>query len=213
MRIATFIALLLAQPESGELSGSVTVQRSGARADASGVVVYVVGFSERAPSVVAEIRQHGKHFDPDLLPITAGQTVSFPNGDPFFHNVFSVSPIRKFDLGQYPRGETKTKQFPSVGVVDVYCNIHPEMAATILVLPNRKFTRAAADGTFRIAGIPPGHWTVYAYSRGATKPVSAPVDVAAGRAAELRLTLDENRSDFGHPNKFGEKYREPTKYR
>src|SRR6516164_5901908 len=184
MRIATFIALLLAQPESGELSGSVTVQRSGARADASGVVVYVVGFSEPAPSVVAEIRQHGKHFDPDLLPITAGQTVSFPNGDPFFHNVFSVSPIRKFDLGQYPRGETKTKQFPSVGVVDVYCNIHPEMAATILVLPNRKFTRAAADGTFRIAGIPPGHWTVYEHSRGATTPGSAPVD-GFGRAATV----------------------------
>jgi len=213
MWIATFIALLLAPPESGEISGSVTVQRGGAKTDASGVVVYLVGFSEPAPSVVAEIRQHGKHFDPDLLPITAGPTVSFPNGDPFFHNVFSVSPTRKFDLGQYPRGETKSKQFPSVGVVDVYCNIHPEMAATILVLPNRKFTRAAADGTFRIAGVPAGHWTVYAYSRGATKPVSAAIDVVAGRATELRLTLDENRSDFAHPNKFGEKYREPTKYR
>src|SRR5215831_12404040 len=165
MRIATLIALLLGQPESGEISGSVTVQRGGAKADASGVVVYVVGFAESAPSVVAEIRQRGKHFDPDLLPITAGQTVSFPNGDPFFHNVFSVSPTRKFDLGQYPRGETKTKQFPQVGVVEIYCNIHPDMAATILVLPNRRFARAASDGTFKIAGVPPGRWTVYAYSR------------------------------------------------
>jgi plastocyanin len=207
MRIATLLALLFSQPQPGELAGTITV-RHGAD-----VVVYVVGFNEPAPAAAAEIRQRGKRFEPDLLPITAGQTVSFPNGDPFFHNVFSVSPTRKFDLGQYPRGETKTKQFPQVGVVDVYCNIHPEMAATILVLPNRRFTRAAADGTFRIPGIPPGHWTAYAYSRGATKPVSAPIDIAGGKTTELKLELVEDRTNFNHANKFGEKYREPTKYR
>jgi plastocyanin len=213
MPVAVLLALLSAAPESGAIAGTVTVRRAGAQAAGASVVVYVVGFHEPAPPEAAEIRQRDKHFDPDLLAITAGQTVSFPNGDPFFHNVFSVSAVRKFDLGQYPRGDTKTKQFPAVGVVDVYCNIHPEMAATILVLPNRRFTRAAADGSFRIVGVPPGRWTVYAYSRGAIMPVSTPATVTAGRTTELRLSLEENRSIASHLNKFGEKYREPGKYR
>ena len=67
---------------------------------------------------------------------------TFPNGDPFLHNVFSQSATRKFDLGSFKLHDEKTKDFPSPGVVDVYCNIHPEMAATILVLPNRRHIRA-----------------------------------------------------------------------
>ena len=214
MRAAlALFALLAAQPEAGQIAGKVTVRRGDVTLDASGVVVYVVGFTEPPPASGAEIRQRDKRFDPDLLPITAGQTVSFPNGDPFFHNVFSLSPTRKFDLGQYPRGEAKSKHFPDVGVVEVYCNIHPDMAATILVLPNRRFTRAAADGTFRIPGVPPGRWTIYAYSRRATAPVSVPVEVTGGKTAELALSLDETRVETPHANKFGEKYREPAKYR
>ena len=202
---------LFADP--GHIAGKVTVRRGEVAVDASGVVVYVVGFSEPPPTNAAEIRQHEKRFEPDLLPITAGQTVSFPNGDPFFHNVFSLSPTRKFDLGQYPRGETKTKQFPNVGVVEVYCNIHPEMAATILVLPNRRFARAAAEGWFRIGGVPPGRWTVYAYSRRAIAPVSASVEVRSGGTTEVQLSLEETRVEVSHTNKFGETYREPGKYR
>jgi hypothetical protein len=138
--------------------------------------------------------------------------VSFPNDDPFLHNVFSPSGVRPFDLGQYPRGETKTKRFPGVGVVEVFCNIHPEMAATILVLPNRRYARPGADGKFRIAGVPPGRWSLYAYSRRAAVPVRAQVDVTAGSVTESTLSLEETRNDFPHPNKFGEKYRHPEKY-
>jgi len=121
--------------------------------------------------------------------------------------------VHKFDLGQYPKGDAKSKRFPTVGVVDVFCNIHPQMAATILVLPNRRFTRARPDGGFRIDDLPPGRWMVYAYSRRAAEPVSAPVEVTVGGVAEVALALDETRADFAHPNKFGEKYREPEKYR
>ena len=199
--------------DRGAAEGKVTVRRDGAPADAAGVVLYVVGFNESPPADTAKIRQEGKQFLPDLLPITVGQAVSFPNDDPFFHNVFSPSPVHKFDLGQYPKGDAKSKRFPSVGVVDVFCNIHPQMAATILVLPNRRWARADADGTFRIPDLPPGKWTIYAYSRRAAEPVSAPLEVVAGETTKVSLALEETKSDFAHANKFGEKYRDPEKYR
>jgi plastocyanin len=212
---ALLCALVLAGPPAGDL-GSVegTVNLTGeAGRTPSPVVVYVVGFEEPPPTNVAEIHQRDRRFEPDLLPITAGQRVSFPNDDKFFHNVFSPSPAREFDLGQYSRGNTKLKSFPSVGVIDVYCNIHPEMAATILVLPNRRFAVSLGGGAFRIDGVPAGKWTLYAYSRRATAPVSVAIEVSGGKATSANLALTEKQVDFTHKNKFGEKYREPGKYR
>jgi len=200
-------------PDRGAIAGRVTVRQGGQTVDASGVVLYVVGFNEPPPADTAAIRQNGKRFVPDLLPITAGQQVTFPNDDPVFHNVFSPSPVHKFDLGQYPKGDSRTRRFPTVGVVEVFCNIHPQMAATILVLPNRRFVRAQENGSFRLDDLPPGRWTVYAFSRRAAEPVSAPVEITAGGVADVTLALEETRSEFSHPNKFGEKYRDPEKYR
>jgi plastocyanin len=211
------VALLLAAAAGGEpagtVGGTVVVRRQGQPIDASGVVAYVVGFDEPPPARAVEIRQHDKRFIPELVAVTAGQSVSFPNDDPFYHNVFSPSSAHKFDLGQYPQGETQAKRFPSIGVVDVFCNIHPQMAATILVLPNRRFARVAADGSFRIDGVPPGRWTLYAWRRGVTEPASAPIDVTAGGVAQVDLALDVKRDDTAHLNKFGEPYREGERYR
>ena len=135
---------------------------------------------------------------------------SFPNKDVIFHNGFSQSTTRPFDLGSFKKGEIKDKQFPQLGVVDVYCNIHPEMAATILVVPNQRHTRVNADGTFAIDGVRPGDWTVFAYTRRATKPVSAKVSVKAGAETSVQLALQRG-PEPAHPNKFGEKYKEPGK--
>ena len=199
---------------TGTVAGAVTVLRDGKpKPDASGIVVYVVGFDEKPPRQTARIRQRLQRFIPELLPVTAGQSVTFPNADPFFHNVFSLSPARKFDLGQYKEGETKTKSFPKPGVVEIYCNIHPDMAATILVLPNRRFARTSADGGFEIRGVPVGTWTVYAYSRYAEKPVRSQVTVEAGKESAVELVVTETRTGFAHRNKFGEPYRDPAKYR
>ena len=159
-----------------------------------------------------QIVQRQKHFVPDLVAVTAGQKIAFPNADPILHNVFSLSPTRKFDLGSYRKGDSKEKQFPTTGVVDVYCNIHPEMAATILVLPNRRFARVGADGRFAIDGVPPGTWSAFAYTRLATKPASATVTVTAGGAAEVTFALVRG-ADAAHQNKYGEHYRDPEKYR
>jgi hypothetical protein len=119
--------------------------------------------------------------------------------------VFSESPARKFDLGSFKKDEQKTKDFTEPGVVDVYCNIHPEMAATILVLPNRAHTRRNHDGSYTIAGVPPGTWTVFAYTRRMTKPVSAPVTVIAGQDARVDLALARG-AESPHLNKYGEQY-------
>jgi plastocyanin len=207
----SLLALLLGV-DTGSVHGTVTVTREPG-VDPSPVVVYVVGFEEPPPPAVAEVHQHEKKFDPELLPITAGQRVTFPNDDLVVHNVFSPSPAREFDLGEFPHGSTMTKAFPKVGAVDVYCNIHPEMAATILVLPNRRFALARPDGIFRIDGIPPGKWKLYAYSRRAEAPVSVAIEVHSSRTSTAELALTEKKVDFSHRNKYGEKYRDPEKYR
>lgn len=219
-RLVVVLSVALAAPAAaqpsptGALEGEVALSRSGeAVADASGVVVYLVGFSEPPARSTPSIEQKNRTFKPDLMPITAGQSVAFPNGDPILHNVFSPSATRPFDLGGFKRGESKSKEFPKTGVVDVYCNIHPEMSATILVLPNRKFARTDARGRFRIGDVPIGTWKLYAYSRRAERPSVTSVTIAAGATTRATLSLHETRTRFDHKNKFGEPYREPGTYR
>jgi hypothetical protein len=217
-RLAPIWLVLLAaggEVGRGRVAGRVRVTLEGVELpDASGVVVYVVGFSEPPPvAPTPEILQRGETFLPRLLAITAGQEVSFPNDDPFFHNVFSVSPGAKFDLGQYRRGQTKKKLFVEPGPVEVYCNIHPEMAATVLVLPNRRFASTAADGSFVIEGVPAGTWTIYAYDHFAATPARAEITVGAGGTTEASFTIARTRTSRPHRNKYGEEYRDSKRYR
>ncbi len=195
----------------GRVVGKVTVTEADGKSASADVIVYVVGFAEKGEggAATASIAQKGRTFVPDLVAITVGESVTFPNGDTFLHNVFSQSSARKFDLGSFKKGESKDKSFPNPGVVDVYCNIHPEMAATILVLPNKRHTRTMPDGSFTLDGVPPGRWTVFAYARRAAKPASTPVTVVAGQDVTVNLSLVRG-GEPPHVNKFGEKYRTPT---
>lgn len=198
-----------AQP-GGRVVGTVKVTESDGRpANPADVIVYVVGFSEPGSDKVTTIAQKDRKFVPDLVAITVDERVEFPNHDPFLHNVFSQSAPRKFDLGSFTRGEAKGKNFPAPGVVDVYCNIHPEMAATILVLPNRRHTVARPDGAFTLDGVPPGDWTVFAYTRRAIKPASARVTVKAGADATVDLQIVRG-AEPEHLNKYGEKYHDAS---
>jgi len=217
MKLARLIMLALlvcpARPAhaDGVVRGVVEVSR-GKGVPAGAVLVYVVGFSEPAPSTPVIVKQVNKKFIPDLIVGTAGGTVSFPNGDPFLHNVFSPTSERVFDVGSYPQNQTRTRKFPKPGVIDVFCNIHPEMSATLVILPNTKYALADANGRFDIAGLPAGTWTVFAYSRRAERPVSRKVTITDGGTSEITLRLDEVPRDFKHRNKYGEAYRPSTIY-
>jgi plastocyanin len=207
--LAGFASTAAAGPV-GSIAGKVSItEADGKPAVGAEVIVYVVGFAEPATTNTVSIAQKGRKFVPDLVAITVGEKVAFPNGDAFLHNVFSQSTARKFDLGSFKKGETKQKEFPAPGVIDVYCNIHPEMAATILVLPNRRHTRTRPDGTFTLEGVPTGTWTLFAYTRRATKPVSSKVTVLADGETTIDLALQRG-AEPEHLNKYGEKYRPNT---
>jgi hypothetical protein len=118
-----------------------------------------------APIAQPQVAQIGRRFSPDLVVVSAGSTVSFPNMDPIFHNVFSLSKARSFDLGSYDKGQTRRVVFPKAGIVDVYCHLHPNMAATIVVTPNRWYAQPDPSGKFRIDDVPPGQYTVVAWHR------------------------------------------------
>ncbi len=176
------------------------------------VLVYLVGFDDKAPAEAVEVKQVGRRFIPDLIAITAGGSVTFPNGDPFLHNVFSPTNDRTFDLGSFKKGDARSRTFPKRGVIDIYCNIHPEMSATLVILPNTRFTFTDASGRFQIDHVPVGTWTLFAFSRRAVQPVSTKVTVGADGVVEASFKLDEVQRDFRHQNKYGEKYRPTTVY-
>jgi plastocyanin len=128
------------------------------------VVVYLEGELPSRP-VAAVMEQKSRRFIPDLLVVPAASTVSFPNQDPIFHNVFSLSKPKVFDLGNYAKEHTRTVIFPKPGVVFVNCHLHPNMGAVIFVTPNQWSARADAAGRFRLAGVPAGKYTIVAWHK------------------------------------------------
>ena len=156
-----------------------------------GVVYLEVAPSEALePPVAARQRmdQRNETFVPHVLAIRTGTTVDFPNSDRIYHNVFSLSPTRKFDLGRYAVGRSKAVRFDRPGVVRVFCDIHSHMNAWILVFAHPFFAVTDADGRFRIEGIPPGTYTVAIWNEAATAE-SRTVVVSAGSEADVGFTL------------------------
>ena len=111
--------------------------------------------------------QRNQRFEPELLIVPVGTTVSFPNLDPIFHNVFSLSKPKQFDLGYYPAGETRTVKFGKAGIVQVYCHIHPDMNAAIVVATGTWFAQPGPDGTFVLRDVPGGAYQIVAWHKSA----------------------------------------------
>jgi plastocyanin len=134
------------------------------------------------------MEQQDRRFVPDLLVVPAGQSVSFPNFDPIFHNVFSLSKPKSFDLGNYPKGQTRRVTFPSPGVVFVYCHLHANMTAAIVVAPNRWSTIADASGDFALRDVPPGKYTAVAWHK-AVGFFRQTVEVTAEQGGHARFVI------------------------
>jgi plastocyanin len=130
------------------------------------VVIYLEGQHTSKP-VTATIEQKNRRFIPDMLIVPIWSTVSFPNLDPIFHNVFSLSKPSRFDLGNYPKDHTRTVEFSKPGIVFVGCHLHPNMGAVVVVSPNQWCTRADAAGRFTLRDTPPGRYTIVAWHKAA----------------------------------------------
>ena len=154
----------------------------------SHVVVYLEGEASGpvSGSVAAEMKQQDRRFSPDLAVVPAGSAVSFPNFDPIFHNVFSLSKPKSFDLGNFPQGQTRVVTFPRPGIVAVYCHLHPNMAGTIVVTPNRWGARVDTAGHFVLADVPPGKYSIVAWHKtgGSFRKT---VEVTGGGDAEVNF--------------------------
>ncbi|MEP7362231.1 MAG: carboxypeptidase regulatory-like domain-containing protein [Acidobacteriota bacterium] len=131
------------------------------------VVVFLEGNLPEPTPANAQINQEKRRFQPEVLAIPAGSTVHFPNSDPVFHNVFSLSKSKAFDLGNYPKGQSRAILFEKPGIVLVHCHLHPNMNAVIVVTPSRYFVQPDETGRFEITGVPPGRYTVVAWHKSA----------------------------------------------
>ena len=132
------------------------------------VVIYLEGPGLKAAAPErGTLTQKNRRFDPEIVVVPLGSTVSFPNEDPIFHNVFSLSRSKQFDLGYYPAGETRSVRFEKAGIVQIYCHIHPDMSAAIVVLPNAFWTRPESGGRFSLPDVPPGDYDLVAWHRSA----------------------------------------------
>ena len=200
----------LAAGADGVIRGSVEIRHSQlvteARPAAAGLgaaprrqvefrpaVVYL----DSAPSGAFELPEPGRAamdqrdqtFVPHVLAVTVGTTVDFPNSDVTFHNVFSLSKTKAFDLGRYSRGKSKSVRFDRPGVVQVFCDIHSHLSAYILVFAHRYFAVTDQAGTFTIAGVPPGSYTLAVWHEGEVRDTRTVTIPEAGGAVDAAFVI------------------------
>jgi plastocyanin len=206
---AAVLALSVTAPLAGAvLAGTISLVADGKpRADASNAVVWLEG----APRTLggpakADMKQESKRFQPKVVAVTKNGTVEFPNEDPIYHNVFSVSGGNRFDLGLYRSGTSKSRKFEEPGLVRVYCNIHPQMVGFIVVVDSDHIAVTGPTGAFRFDGVPPGSYVIKAWHEESGE-ISQPVTVRGSGDAPLELRLDATGfKPEPHKNKYGKDY-------
>jgi plastocyanin len=167
------------RPGFAEL-GRTSTHQAVDRRDA---VVYLetapLGAFEGGSAARATMSQRNEAFVPHVLAVRVGTVIDFPNDDTIYHNVFSLSKTKRFDLGRYPKGQSKSIRVDEPGIVRVFCEIHSHMNAFILVFAHRFFDVTDEQGRYRIDQVPPGTYTLVAWYEGAvrqTRSVTVPED-------------------------------------
>jgi plastocyanin len=216
VRIALLACVAILASTNGSaatLSGTIVLREGDVPgADLTGAMVWFVpeGGVKPAPGPVAvEVATRDRRFSPRTVAVPVGSTVRFPNSDPIKHNVFSVSPGNRFDLGLYGEGAGRTQRFDRPGLVRVYCNVHRTMSAFVLVLETPYYAPPDPEGRFALAGLPEGPGTLHVWHPRA-EAWSLAVRVPAG--APVMVTLDATSPTVPpHLNKHGQPYPEPAR--
>jgi len=224
--------LLLAMPFASQhsvraqnltLTGHVTLLDSpahGRPTDNSGAVLWLTSLSgltatgERLPDASPQrfrLVQKNKRFTPHILVVPVGSLVDFPNLDPFFHNVFSLFDGKRFDLGLYEAGATREVIFNAAGICYIFCNIHPEMSAVIVVVKTPYFGVTNSSGAVSIPSLPPGRYELNVWHerclpdtlKGAEREVIVSSRLSSLGDIRLALSGDLLKS---HKNKYGRDY-------
>jgi plastocyanin len=183
------------RPAIAQLGGTRTEHRHEDAADRRASVVYL----ERAPRGAfgepderrVRINQRGERFVPHVVAVTVGSIVDFPNNDRTYHNVFSLSDVKSFDLGRYAAGQSKSVRFDRPGIVRVFCDIHSHMSAFVLVFAHRFFAVTDAEGRFRIENVPSGTYTVVMWNDVFGSEARS---VVVGEAGDVEVNFTSGRS-------------------
>src|SRR5205085_12504977 len=158
---------------------------------------------------VAQIIQRNKMFEPHLLVVQTGAAVQFPNQDPFFHNVFSLFDGKRFDLGLYESGSSRTVRFERQGVSFLFCNIHPDMSAAVVSVSTPYFAISDRSGRVTFANVPDGRYRLQVwYQRSQSddlKALQRVVNISSGtRTLEPLQVIDNTKFKLEHKNKYGQ---------
>jgi plastocyanin len=203
------------------VTGTVSVlHKTDARAgklDHSGAVIWLQPMGEAKAGQTSSARprfkivQQHKRFEPHVLAVPAGSVVDFPNLDPFFHNVFSMFDGKRFDLGLYEAGTSQSVTFDRPGICYIFCNIHPEMSAVVVVTDSPYYAISDQAGKFSISNVPPGRYLVTVWhERGKLDAASdAPREVSISRENNSLPTIrliDSGQLIAPHKNKYGHDY-------
>jgi plastocyanin len=215
--LALFTILLIGfDAQAHEVSGTVQIvlKEEKKKSDLSSVVVYLDPVSQTvsraSTSKQFQMSTKNKQFLPRVLAVPSGAGVQFPNYDSIFHNIFSVSAPNQFDLGLYKGGASKTHIFRQPGLVKVFCNVHPQMSATIVVASSPYYTIADKSGRFSLGDIPNGtfHLRAYAEEGQSTQKIEV-----GNKPLEVEVIIDgRNFKKVKHKNKFGKDYKEDERY-
>ena len=218
--VAAALAICAVPGQASDVTGKIRVTSQQKKADSSGIVISLTPLnpsqsaSARRRPVHATLTQKDKTFLPHILVIPPGSSVDFPNKDPFFHNVFSLFEGKRFDLGLYESGVSRTVRFERPGVSYIFCNIHPQMNAIVIALDTPYYALVNADGLIRIRDVPPGTYSMQIWGEGLNteemKSLSRRVTVT-GEPLDLgTLEVSAPESLASHKNKYGRDYDQQT---
>ncbi|HKA88710.1 MAG TPA: carboxypeptidase regulatory-like domain-containing protein [Haliangiales bacterium] len=190
------------QKEYASLSGTIQIDGKAPRDDLGVVTLDPPGRGRHPLPVPRIMEQRGRKFLPHVLIVPLGSPVTFPNWDPVFHNVFSTSEAKAFDLGLYKSGEARTVVFDREGIVKLGCNLHANMAAYIVIVASPHYVVTGANGQFSFRRLEPGRYTLRAWNERSQRPVTKEVELKPG-ANSFSVGLTGDAPKGPQPDKFG----------